>query len=126
MKDVPEYLRSMDILVLPSITTDDGWGAVVSEALLVGTAVVTTQKVGASVCIDDDTRGRVMKQLTPFALAAEIDWLIKNNRLTGKYRELRQGWASSRLTGEAGAKHLMEIFAHLYAGAPRPAAFFED
>jgi glycosyltransferase involved in cell wall biosynthesis len=125
MKTVPDFLGHTDILVLPSITNDDGWGAVVSEALLAGAAVVVTDRVGASICVGSDTRGTVVNRLSGRSIAAAIDWLIDNERLTADYRARRSAWAHSRLTGRAGADYLLAIFAHLYVGKIRPEPFYD-
>jgi len=124
MSAVPAFLSGIDILVAPSITKDDGWGAVVSEALMVGSAVVATEHVGASVCLDDDTRGRVVPELTAQALADAIEWLVENGRLTTHYRALRSAWGNDHLSGDAGAAYLLAILNHVYFAAERPAPFF--
>jgi glycosyltransferase involved in cell wall biosynthesis len=123
MEAVPKLLRQTDILVLPSINKD-GWGAVVSEALMVGAAVVATDRVGASICLDDDTRGRIVNRLTGAAVAEAIDWLIDNGRLMPVYREQRAAWADAHLTGKAGAHYLLSILEHLYAGREYPPPFY--
>lgn len=50
MQDVPQLMSENDVLVLPS--WHDGWGAVVTEARLVGTVAVCTRECGASQIAD--------------------------------------------------------------------------
>ena len=76
MTEVPYFLSNTDVLVLPSISTDDGWGAVISEALMAGAAMISSHKVGASMCLADKTRGVVVQNLTGAELAAAIDGMI--------------------------------------------------
>ncbi|MDP1045310.1 glycosyltransferase, partial [Klebsiella pneumoniae] len=58
MSDVNCFFRQVDVLVLASTTADDGWGVVVSEALMCGVAVVATATVGASVVLERSLFGR--------------------------------------------------------------------
>jgi glycosyltransferase involved in cell wall biosynthesis len=127
MADVPSFLADIDILVLPSITTDDGWGAVVSEALMAGAAVVATHKVGASICLDADWRGAVSFSLQPRDLAKLIDAVIAHDGLmVDTQRQCRRVWANEHLSGRAGAAYLMAVLDHIHDGGARPAAFYED
>lgn len=56
---VREAMSDSDILVLPS--RFDGWGAVVNEALMVGTAVVCSDRCGASDLIEQGRNGYVFR-----------------------------------------------------------------
>jgi glycosyltransferase involved in cell wall biosynthesis len=126
MSAVPDLLQRTDILVLPSITTDDGWGVVVSEALLAGAAVVASDRAGASICLDDPVRGKVVTELSGKAVAAAINLVIESKVLSRSFREERAEWARARLTGEAGASYLVSILSHVYAGGERPPPFFNQ
>lgn len=126
MAEVPAFLSDIDILVLPSITTDDGWGAVVTEALMAGAAVVATHKVGASICLDAPWRGAVSKSLHPEALAKVVDDVVAGTGLDDAHRRRRRAWADDHLSGRAGATYLLKVLDHVYDGAERPAAFYDD
>ena len=126
MDEVPDFLAQTDILVAPSIVKDDGWNAVISEALLQGAAVVTTDRVGASICLDAAWRGRVISKLTPAELAGAIDNVIDRDQLDDGSRQRRALWARNRLTGEAGARCLLETLSFVYNSAPRPEPFYAD
>lgn len=125
MADVPYFLSRTDILVLPSITMDDGWGAVVSEALMTGAAVVTSQKVGASMCLADETRGTVVRKLDGPRFARAIDSLIYRGLHAPEFRKMRVEWATERLTQKGGTEYLLRIFDHLFGNKPRPASFVQ-
>ena len=46
---IPDVLSQVDCLVLPS--RYDGWGAVVTESLMVGTPVICSNKCGSSIIV---------------------------------------------------------------------------
>jgi glycosyltransferase involved in cell wall biosynthesis len=123
MSEVPYFLSNTDILVLPSISMDDGWGAVVSEALMAGAAVVSSQKVGASMCLADETRGVVVQELTGASLAAAVDGIITKGLRAASYRKIRSAWADEHLTQRAGVEYLLKIFDHVFHEQARPPSF---
>ena len=123
MTQVPYFLSKTDILILPSITMDDGWGAVVSEALMAGASVVSSYKVGASMCLADEVRGTVVRRLDCREIAAAADNIIANGRCDEAYRNVRSQWADEHLTQSKGAEYLLKIFDHLFDRRPRPASF---
>ncbi len=126
MSDVPAFLSDIDILVVPSIA-DDGWGAVVSEALMAGAAVISTPKVGASVCLRAPWRGAVCEALNPQGLATVIDQVVaQTGPLQDTQRQRRRDWAKDHLSGQAGAAYVLKILDHVYDGSARPPAFFDD
>ena len=126
MAEVPYLLSNTDILVLPSITMDDGWGAVISEALMAGAAVVSSDKVGASMCLTDPTRGRVVDKLSGAEVAKAVDDIIGNGLLTETCRRARSEWAEQHLTQRAGVEYLLQIFDHIFDGKPRPKSFVAE
>jgi glycosyltransferase involved in cell wall biosynthesis len=123
MAEVPNFLSKTDILVLPSITMDDGWGAVVSEAMMAGAAVVSSYKVGASMCLADEVRGTVVRRLAGPEIAVATDRIITRGLCADTYRNIRSQWADEHLTQRIGAEYLVNIFDHLFDGQPRPASF---
>lgn len=123
MAEVPYFLSRTDILVLPSVTMDDGWGAVISEALMAGAAVVCSYKVGASICLADQARGTVIHQLTGTAVATAVDDILAKGLCDSSYREVRSLWADSHLTQRVGVEYLLKIFDHVFYGQARPPSF---
>ena len=124
MESVPAFLADVDVLMVPSVSQDDGWAAVVSEALMAGAAVVASDRVGASVCLSESGRGLVVGELSAGAFARAVLQLIDGNALHAE-RGKRSQWARARLTGAAGASYLMRILEHVYFGGSRPALFYE-
>lgn len=123
MAEAGAFLQDADVLVLPSITRDDGWGAVVSEALMLGTAVIASDRVGASGCLGEG-RGLAIRDLTPPAVAAAIDRVTNDPAmLSPTARTVRAAWAKDRLTSDFGASYLHAIVTHRAGAGPRPEAF---
>jgi glycosyltransferase involved in cell wall biosynthesis len=110
--DVGEFLSSLDILVLPSLTTDDGWGVVVSEALMVGTSVIVSSKAGASLVLQDPLLGKRVKPNCSASIAEAIDEIVASKELTHERRELRRKVAVKLLSAESGAAFFLKAVAH--------------
>lgn len=126
MAEVPYLLSNTDILVLPSITMDDGWGAVISEGLMAGAAVVSSHKVGASMCLTEPARGRVVNRLSGSGIAQAVDDIIDDGLLNDSHRKARAEWAEKHLTQRAGAAYLLRIFDHVFDGKTRPNSFVAE
>lgn len=116
MDAVADLLANVDVLVQPSLTTDDGWGAVVGEALLAGAKAVATPQVGASILLDDPRRGAVAPT-DPDGLAATIREALSDG-LDPASRCARARWAAATVSGAAGAARLLAIVEHLLAEGP--------
>lgn len=122
--EVQRRMRDFDVLALPSLTKDDGWGAVVSEALLAGTAAIASSCAGASILLDDPGNGCVVAPGDSEAIARAIADLERRGALTRDARAARMRWASTRLTAQAGASYFMQIVRHRFEGGPRPMEFY--
>ena len=59
MSDIPQWMSSADCLVLPS--RYDGWGAVVSEALMMGTPVICSDACGSAEVVQYSDVGGVFR-----------------------------------------------------------------
>ncbi len=124
MSGVPAFLAEIDILLVPSLTTDDGWAAVVSEALMAGCAVIASDRAGASILLDDPMLGRVLETLDPPALATAVAAVATATRFDAITRDKRAQWAARHLTGDAGAAALFAVLDHLFDAGPRPSPFY--
>lgn len=110
-------MAQADLLVLPS--RFDGWGAVVNEALMVGTPVVCSNRCGASDLIEDGRNGYVFE-------AGCVDSLLQCLRRFGSEfvadRERLARTESARLGGAAVAAGFEREVQRLIAPPrPRPA-----
>lgn len=110
LHDVPSFLNSVDVLVLPSIEKD-GWGAVVSEALLNGTPVICSNYVGASwVLRGNRLLGRVVPAGDIAALrSALLEFSGNSDLLLARNSSLRMKWAENTISAKAGAVYLVHI-----------------
>lgn len=115
--DVRFWMAQADVLVLPS--RYDGWGAVVSEALLCGTPVICTDHCGASDLLREPWRGEVVPRNDVSALARTLDTRFKMGQVDSELRRRIRHWAQC-LTAQSAAQYLSAVFDHVYAGSDRP------
>ena len=119
-KKVSTRISDSGILVLPS--RFDGWGAVVSEAMVAGTPVICSDRCGASDIVAGSGFGYVFR-------SGDVKDLESGIRLT--YSQMNQIdlrdrlklW-SSRIQGKFAAQYFLEVVLHLRDGGPRPQAFW--
>jgi len=121
-KKIGTFMRTLDLLILPSIDKD-GWGAVVSEALMVGTPVIASSNVGASFLLNDPLMGQVILKNKPVIIARQIDQMRLKGLLDQSHRLGRAIKARSLLSSEVGAKYFVEIMRHILDHGPRPTLF---
>jgi glycosyltransferase involved in cell wall biosynthesis len=124
IEQVRRRMLDFDILVLPSLSKDDGWGAVVSEALMAGAAVVASHRAGASILLESPRNGRVVRPGDSPAITAAINDLEGCDALSARARRARAEWACERLTAWAGASYFEQIVRHRIGNAPRPKEFY--
>ena len=104
-------------LVLPS-TQKDGWGAVVSEALLNGLRVICSTKAGASLVIKEGWNGLTFNWLTDGDCDTAILKMLAGNGFADPMEIIKE--ANISLTGKAGAQYFVRILQHKYENAARP------
>lgn len=117
MPEIPSFMGNADCLVLPS--DHDGWGAVISEALLAGTRVVCSDRCGAQVVVRASGAGQVFETFTEGACAAALRSELDRGPADGAHRNQISAWAQC-LTASSGAAYLEDIIAHVRNGCPRP------
>lgn len=107
MPEVRQRMAMADCLVLPS--RHDGWGAVVSEALMAGTPAICSDRCGAAEAVLASGVGGVFQSGDQKALEALLAAHIAQGRQTVTKRAELAQWARS-LGAEAGARYLLDIF----------------
>lgn len=120
LPQVPIWMSSLDVLVLPS--DFDGWGAVVSEALMSGVPVVCSDACGASVVVKagGGSTGRVFNHGDPGSLVAALSEVLAQGVSS---RAGLADWGRNCLSSSAGAKYLLRVLEHLQRpGNERPEA----
>lgn len=123
MGDVPRLLIQADCLVLPSAC--DGWGAVVSEALIVGTPAFCSDACGSAGVVRASGVGGVFHGGDAVELAGMIAAAVEAGRLSDSERSRLAGWAADTISAAAGARYLLRILDHADGSAPRPQAPWE-
>lgn len=116
--DVVGRIATSDCLVLPS--RHDGWGAVISEALMLGVPVVCSDACGASIAVEASGEGGVFRSGDVRDLADRLGQMIQRGSRSRPERASLASWAQC-LGADAGAGYLSDIVEHLYKGSARPA-----
>ena len=118
-EQVPREIRLADCLVLPSRI--DGWGAVVSEALMQGTPAICSSACGAGVAVAASGVGGVFESGSVESLAHLLGRQAARGRVTAEARGSLAKWATC-LGSSAGAEYLLDILDHAEGGSGRPPA----
>lgn len=107
--EIPALMAGADCLVLPS--RYDGWGAVVSEALMAGTPVICSDACGAAGAVRASGSGGVFLSGDAAALALLLRQAISRGRQTRERRAKLADWARC-LGAQAGAAYLNAILSY--------------
>lgn len=105
---VPAVMAQADCLVLPSV--HDGWGAVASEALMVGTPVICSDACGAAGVVQASGCGGVFPYMDRQALATALGTQLARGCRGLEARHQLASWAQC-LGANAGARYLLEMLA---------------
>jgi glycosyltransferase involved in cell wall biosynthesis len=106
MADVFARLARADYLVQPSQA--DGWGVVISEALMVGTHVICSDACGASVAVEASGAGAVFRRNDLADLRRCVGRALAAGPVSSARRRQVADWAEC-LSGPAGADYLLQI-----------------
>jgi glycosyltransferase involved in cell wall biosynthesis len=119
LEEVPQRIANADCLVLPS--RHDGWGAVVSEALMVGTPVICSDECGSSEIVTASGTGSVFQKDNFKEFSSILLKTVKNGFFKNSKRFNLKKWAKC-LGAKAGAKYLIKIllFSRGYGNRPLP------
>lgn len=117
MQSVAEQMEKADCLVLPS--RHDGWGAVISEALMAGTPVICSDACGAAGVVRASGRGGVFRSGDQTALTALLERAVAAGPPSNEDRRSLASWARC-LGAEAGADYLLAILDHAEMRRERP------
>ena len=116
---VQRYVAQADCLVLPS--SHDGWGVVVSEALMVGTPVICSDRCGAAVVVRRSGQGGVFKSGDVGDLTRRIEAEVARGGQSATWRRELKRWAEC-LGADAGAAYLRQIMRHAAGDGSRPSS----
>jgi glycosyltransferase involved in cell wall biosynthesis len=115
--EVPTVLADADCLVLASV--HDGWGAVVSEALMAGTPAVCSDACGAAEAVHASGVGGVFAGDQVDALQTRLDTQLKTGIIDPSRRAQLASWATA-LGADDGATYLLDILTFAANGGKRP------
>lgn len=115
--EVPLIMRQSDCLVLPS--RHDGWGAVISEALMAGTPVICSDACGAAGVVQASGFGGVFPRNRGEDLQVRLDEQLQSGSINTGNRMRLASWATA-LGAEAGARYLINILDYAANGGSRP------
>lgn len=104
--DVAGHLARADCLVLPS--SHDGWGTVVSEALIVGTPVICSEACGAAAVVRASGAGGVFAVEDAATLRSLLSAAVKRGAIGPVDRARLRSWGRC-LGGRAGATYLLAL-----------------
>ncbi len=106
IKKIPNVIYQTDCLILPS--RYDGWGAVVQEALMVGTPAVCSDKCGSSIIVDASKVGSVFSSNNQQSLINSLSDQYEKGLVSLEQRQNIMKW-SRCLGASSGAKYLESI-----------------
>lgn len=104
--EIGNLLVQADCLVLPS--SHDGWGAVVSEALLAGTPVICSSACGSKVVVDSSGSGGVFETSDLAGLRNLLEAAVLGGKISTAQRQALRSW-STCLSADAGAEYLESL-----------------
>jgi glycosyltransferase involved in cell wall biosynthesis len=113
-------IMGADVLVLPS--AHDGWGAVVSEALLQGTPVVVSEAAGSSELITDPSMGIVVRVDSLSELQGALECMVLKGPQRPEDRASLAADCARRMSAAVGARYLTGLLTSLVGPEPRPHA----
>lgn len=116
-RKIGDLLRYTDLLLLPS--RNDGWGAVVNEALMSGVPVVCSDNCGAADLLRAPWRGSTFQAGSAKSLHSVLQGWLEAGKQTEETRARIREW-SSALDGSQVAQYLIGIVAYLQSRGLRP------
>ncbi len=122
--DVRKKMSNSDCLILPS--RYDGWGAVVNEALTVGTAVLVSDTCGAADLIRNPVLGSVFPSENSVALSTELISRIEKGSLGLEERAKIWKWSRENISPQVGARYFLSIIANLSGKGLQPIVPWRD
>jgi glycosyltransferase involved in cell wall biosynthesis len=115
--EVRAYMAVADCLILPSLY--DGWGAVISEALMCGTPVICSDTCGSAGVVDKSGVGIVFRADDAGELKTSLEAALHVGPVSTKQRSGTVAW-SEALGVKAGAQYLLDILTAELSDSEKP------
>lgn len=110
-KKVREKISEYDLLVLPS--RYDGWGAVVSEALMEGTPVLVGYNCGSAIMLCNNKKlGAIIKPLSVQQIKENIIKMMGVGKVSMEKRKSIKDWAQECISADATARYFKTILSY--------------
>lgn len=106
--EVQQEISKADFLILPSVF--DGWGAVVNEALLVGTPALVSSNCGAATLLKDKLRGEIFNINDSSFEEVISRWILKG-KIEKEQRYQILEWSRCNITGKSASDYFKKIIA---------------
>lgn len=120
ISEVRKFMSTFDCFVLPS--EQDGWGAVVVEALMNGVPSICSDACGVVTAVKASGCGGVFINRSVSDLREKLEIAIPKGKPDDAYKSQLSTWAGNVFSGKAGSEYLTKIFEHLLYQHPRPDA----
>jgi len=117
MPEVQSVLAEADCLILAS--RHDGWGAVVSESLMVGTPAICSDACGSATAVQASGLGGVFASGDKDDLTRLMRQCFEKGKISREERIRIRTWANA-LGADAGAQYLAEMLNHAANGGEKP------
>jgi glycosyltransferase involved in cell wall biosynthesis len=117
--DIPDVMRSLDVLVVPSL--NEGFGRVILEANAVGVCAVGADAAGIPEVIEHGVTGFLVPPQDPDALAAAVERVLDDAVLRERFARELPGLVRRRFSPETQMRTLQEAWADAIAENHRPA-----
>ena len=104
--EVDAYMAAADCLVLPSL--HDGWGAVMSEALMLGTRVICSDTCGSAGVVYNSGFGSVFRADDAGGLQTSLEAALRAGPVSIEQRTTIAAWGKT-LGAKLGARYLLDI-----------------
>jgi glycosyltransferase involved in cell wall biosynthesis len=117
MPEIHTFIAMADCLILPS--RHDGWGAVISEALMIGTPVICSDSCGGSVVVHASNVGSVFP-VGDQCLFKSVLLRQYESGQWGRVQRSRLAYWAKCLGAKAGAEYLIRILKHNERGGDAP------
>lgn len=110
-------MAKLDCFVLPS--DHDGWGVVVTEALMVGTPAICSNACGSAEAVSASGVGGIFPKGDVQALHSLLDSFISKGPLNFTERQRLARWAKC-FSPEFGAQYVSDILSFVYGDGEKP------
>ena len=114
--DVPQLVRALDVLVMPS--WEEPFGRIAVEAMAMGTAVVVTRVGGPPEYVEHGDSGMLVTPREPVELAAEIIRLLGDDVLRARVAAAGQRTVRARFGIEPYRRRMVDAFESAINAAP--------